>query len=546
MNHKYLALIGLFSSLGFAIFVDLVLFTSGGLGLNLFLVQSLFLGILFTLHHQINRRITLTGMILAALTLAHAGVFVIWTNTLSLGLNMTLLIVLNTTLILHLFGSKLRVAHIPDGAIVLFRGAIDALRGFTLFLELPAVTMKDDSAKKVFRGLIFALPFLLIFLALFIDSDLVLQNRLENIFEDLDENGLKTIRHLVSIVFVFGAGVMAFGGLIKSSGEEKPNNVPTTPIFTAESLIALGLVNALFLAFILFQANYLFGGEATWQTIENLSYAEYAKNGFGELAAVCGLVIFLLATVRYLVRNSSRRFIRLAQVTLMVQAIVVAISAFQRLALYVDAYGFTVLRLFGFWALGLVVGLLIILAVHIIFRVPTYRYTQHAILFTSLAVLGFTASTPEALAIRLQLTRTTAEKPFELSDYTWDATSESYAIIDSIIHNESVSGIIQKPVLTSAYCHRHDDQLLRRDDSSRDYARYFYQEFYYKQVTGRHEEKGTREYRKWNAWKSWNLMRATVPRFTIPFESNKPLPETFSDEILQEYCTSIGIEDAQF
>lgn len=512
MKHKYLALIGLFSSFLFAIFVDIVLFTSGGLGLNLFLVQGAFLGLLFVFYNQIGRQVTPNSLLLAGLTLTHAGVFAIWTNTLSLGLNMTLLLFLNLCLILHLFGSKLRVAHIPDAAILLFRGFLDAVRGFLLFLELPSVSMKDDTAKKLFRGLLFASPFLLIFLALFIDSDLVLQNRLENIFEDLDENALKTIRHIVSIIFVFGASVMVFGGLLKSSGEEKPSNVPTTPIFTAESLIALGLVNALFLAFILFQANYLFGGEATWQTIENLSYAEYAKNGFGELAAVCGLVIFLLATVRYLVRNSSRRFIRFAQVTLIVQTIVIAISAFQRLALYVDAYGFTVLRLFGFWALGLVVGLLIILAVHIIFRVPTYRYAQHAILFTSLAVLGFTASTPEVLAIHLQAARTTNEQPFELRDYTRDATSESYAVLDNIIRQGSNSQVILMP----KYCQRIDGDNF---DAQYDACR-FYENFYYKQVTGRYEEKGEAKYKKWNNWKSWNLMRATVPRFTIPFESN--------------------------
>ncbi len=251
-------------------------------------------------------------------------------------------------------------------------------------------------------------------------------------------------------------------------------------------------------------------------TIQNLSYADYAKNGFGELAAVCGLVIFLIATVRYLVRNSSRRFIRLAQVTLIVQAIVVAISAFQRLALYVDAYGFTVMRLFGFWALGLVVLLLIILAVHIIFRVPTYRYAQHAILFTSLAVLGFTASTPEVLAIRLQGARSTDERPFELQDFTRGATSESYAVLDSIIGHGSDSRV--RTVLIPKYCQRIDGDSF----NAQYYACNFYKDFYYKQVTGRYEEKGEATYKKWNSWKSWNLMRATVPRFTIPFQSNIP------------------------
>ena len=55
----------------------------------------------------------------------------------------------------------------------------------------------------------------------------------------------------------------------------------------------LGLLDALFLAFVAVQARYFFGGTQRLALLE-LTYAEYARRGFFELLAVAGLVVPLL------------------------------------------------------------------------------------------------------------------------------------------------------------------------------------------------------------------------------------------------------------
>jgi len=71
-----------------------------------------------------------------------------------------------------------------------------------------------------------------------------------------------------------------------------------TPRFSlgpAEVGIALGALNALFLAFVLVQLRYLFGGKGLVEAQAHLTYAQYARHGFFELLAVSALVLLVLA-----------------------------------------------------------------------------------------------------------------------------------------------------------------------------------------------------------------------------------------------------------
>jgi uncharacterized protein DUF4153 len=78
--------------------------------------------------------------------------------------------------------------------------------------------------------------------------------------------------------------------------------------------VALGALNLLFLAFVVVQFRYLFGGEGLVEERVGLTYAEYARHGFFELVAVSVLVlVVLLAADALVVRSAGRggRFARL-------------------------------------------------------------------------------------------------------------------------------------------------------------------------------------------------------------------------------------------
>src|SRR5207247_9994837 len=104
---------------------------------------------------------------------------------------------------------------------------------------------------------------------------------------------------------------------------------------------ALGLIDLLFLMFVVIQLRSLFGGAELLATATGLTYPAHARRGFFELVTASGLVLPVLAGADWLVRNQAREhqrtFRQLALVLLLLLAVVMA-SAFTRMRLYVSEH----------------------------------------------------------------------------------------------------------------------------------------------------------------------------------------------------------------
>ena len=106
----------------------------------------------------------------------------------------------------------------------------------------------------------------------------------------------------------------------------------------------------LYLVFFAFQGSYLFG--AFTRTLpEGFIVSQYAREGFFELCRVMGLNFALL----WLVTRMSRRPVREDKASLILclillgESMLFAVVAFSKLALYIDCFGFTPLRLQSTW-----------------------------------------------------------------------------------------------------------------------------------------------------------------------------------------------------
>src|SRR5206468_563436 len=77
------------------------------------------------------------------------------------------------------------------------------------------------------------------------------------------------------------------------------------PAGVTEVAVVLGLLNALFLAFVLVQVRYFFGGAALVQVTRGLTCADYARRGFFELVAVTALVLPVLLAAHWLLPKES-------------------------------------------------------------------------------------------------------------------------------------------------------------------------------------------------------------------------------------------------
>lgn len=118
-----------------------------------------------------------------------------------------------------------------------------------------------------------------------------------------------------------------------------------------ETLVVLGLLDVLFLSFVIFQVPYLFGGMELVQTTPELKLADFARRGFGELVTVSFLVLPLLLATHWLIRRDERGAMPLFKWLAGIQIVllgVIMVSAMQRLLLLTGelGYGWTTVRFY--------------------------------------------------------------------------------------------------------------------------------------------------------------------------------------------------------
>ena len=223
----------------------------------------------------------------------------------------------------------------------------------------------------VARGILVAIPVVAFFAALLSSADLVFAQRLDDFIalfrlENLPEYIFRAI-YIALLAYVL-AGVYLHAATRSSDekllGLEKPL-VPRFFGFT-EAAVVLGSVILLFGAFVAIQFGYFFGGQANIH-LEGFTYAEYARRGFGELAAVAFFSLLLFLGLSAVVKreiSAQQKIFSALGVALTLLVGVMLVSAFQRLVLYETAYGFTRLRtythIFMIWLALLLVAVVVL------------------------------------------------------------------------------------------------------------------------------------------------------------------------------------------
>ncbi len=208
------------------------------------------------------------------------------------------------------------------------------------------------------RGLVIALPVLIVFTCLLASADMIFANYLAAILRldflvNLQDFFWQAIIVMSSAWLV--AGGLAYALSRRTEGNEEPwesalARLPRTfSLGFVESATVMVLVDVLFLLFGLVQFAYLFGGKANIR-VEGFTYAEYARRGFFELLAVALLTLGLILGLHRLAWRETRRqsvMFNLLGTVMVALVMVLLASAFFRMTLYEDAYGYTQLRLYA-------------------------------------------------------------------------------------------------------------------------------------------------------------------------------------------------------
>jgi hypothetical protein len=208
----------------------------------------------------------------------------------------------------------------------------------------------------------------------------------------------------------------------------EPPSRPPISLGLVEGVTVLGAVDVLFGGFMAIQGTYFFGGLDTLART-GMTYSEYARRGFFELLAVACLSVGLLCALAIITRRETRGQRLAFEATSMAMiALVLGLlaSAFQRMLLYEQAYGFTQLRLYthSFMLWLAVVMALFLLAL----RRRTSRLFSYGVVVAALAYLAaLNIANPDALIVRENVARYQATgdiDTFYLAGLSADATPD--------------------------------------------------------------------------------------------------------------------------
>jgi hypothetical protein len=171
---------------------------------------------------------------------------------------------------------------------------------------------------------------------------------------------------------------------------------------TVEAATVLWLLVALFAAFVALQLAYLFGGRDT-AAIAGMTFSDYARRGFFELVAVAMLAGTLVVVLDLAVAWRGRAQLA-GSIALLALTAIVLVSAFVRLRLYQDAYGWTELR---FVVLVAILWLAVALGVTAwLLQARMTRWTLHALgILLLVAVAGMNLVGPQAFVAERNLER---------------------------------------------------------------------------------------------------------------------------------------------
>ncbi|MFB3161840.1 DUF4173 domain-containing protein [Neobacillus sp. 179-J 1A1 HS] len=199
--------------------------------------------------------------------------------------------------------------------------------------------------KKVGIGILISLPVLFVVLMLLMSADTEFERLMGDIPQWFDViDGEIIVRILVVVFFTF-----AFFSFLQTLIQKQINAVihnADKQWFKMDAIITitvLVLINVVYVLFTVVQFKYFFSG-----TLQgNFTYAEYARKGFFELLFVTLINLTITILVLTFVDRATgfiKRFMQVMLTALVLASAVLLSSAFLRLSMYEQAYGFTFIR----------------------------------------------------------------------------------------------------------------------------------------------------------------------------------------------------------
>lgn len=433
-------------SLGLGIFFNYLFYNKiPGINFPIFiiLVISVLLIISNVLKKQTNKKV----LWLLIPLLFFSTMVAIRTSSFLTFLNIIICLILLLLIAKTLYRKKIESFLIKDYIQILFLPFKFLSPLFKTLSESFSIIKINNNKKvlsQVLRGIIISIPIVFLFGLLFSSADLIFQKHISDLITINIEP--ETLFRLVLILIVALVFIGAYSYIFQELKDKTVTKLKRgKPLLgKIETSVVFGSINILFLVFLLIQATYLFGGKTNISE-QGFTYAEYARRGFFELITVALISLFLLFIFEKHVtrkRETHALWFKILSTSMVLQIIVIMVSAFTRLLLYEQAYGFTTLRLYSHSFIILLAIIFCLLLYKIYIDRREKRFALHVFASILLFLAGMNFLNPDLFIAKQNVGRFNTSGKLDiyyLATLSDDAIPEIMKILDALEGDMKIS-----------------------------------------------------------------------------------------------------------
>ena len=255
------------------------------------------------------------------------------------------------------------------------------------------------------RGLAITLPVLVVFALLLAEADPTFAS-----WRDTAAHFFSILEVLPRVVFFTGLLGIVLGAYGYACGEHHDpvqalESAPNRWFGATERLMLLASVAALLWLFLALQLGYLFGTVPSAPS-SGMTFAEYARRGFGELTVVASAsAVLIILSERYGQQGGHERILRILAFALITAVLLLLGSAFHRVLLYEAAYGFTTARLYAQAYMTVVAAGLLLLSLEVAGELDTGRLFRRTVAVATILFVALIYWNHEAWIARRNIDR---------------------------------------------------------------------------------------------------------------------------------------------
>lgn len=334
-----------------------ILFWNKNLGISVFIfVLACILYLIYILSKN-KKIVNKKALIFVIPIILLSSTYFIFNNELFRILNIFVIIALSIIMCVYLCKPKIKW---PDflkkiGCVLggMFESISDVIDTFKI-LENKRDNKSLEKVKKIGKSILITIPIILAVLILLMSADQVFEGIFDKVFLDLSEVlSLEGIVKLLSRLSVILITFLLCGGfivnLVKDNTMFTKEDEDTKVTLKFENLtinMILTILNIIYLIFSFIQITNLFMNTSN---DPNFDYSSYARQGFFQLMIVSfiNFVILIVANINKIEKTKSQKiYNKIMSLLIILFTLIIIVSAFYRMNLYQETYGYTYLRIF--------------------------------------------------------------------------------------------------------------------------------------------------------------------------------------------------------